>query len=140
VNEIAELKSRIIGLIDDALSRVEGDAPAASGEWTPRVDLYDLPERVVLRADVPGMTADDLDVSLEGAHLVIRGTRKPPQDIDDDHLCRRERAFGSFARRYALPEVFDADQIRATCHEGVLEVVVRKREPTATRRISIDRG
>jgi HSP20 family protein len=139
VNELVELKSRILSVFDDVLARTEPtSAPGQSGEWVPRVDMYDLPERIVLRADVPGLSSDALEVRLEGQHLILRGTRRQPNDIDPEHLCRMERPFGSFVRRYALPDAADPEGVRASCRDGVLEVVVEKREPTATKRISVD--
>lgn len=139
MNDFIELKTRINGLIDDLLARGEpGQGGPASGDWVPKVDVYDLADRVVLRADVPGVAPDDVEVRLEGSHLVIRGSRRQPQDLDAEALCRLERPFGSFARRYQLPEPADPDQVKATCQHGVLEVVVRKREPSQTRRISVE--
>lgn len=139
MNDFLELKTRINGLIDELVARSDGGPGSQpSGDWVPKVDMYDLPDRIVLRADLPGVLADDLDVRLEGHQLVIRGVRRQPQDLDAESLCRLERPFGAFARRYALPESLDAEQVRAACRNGELEVVVRKREPSQTRRISVE--
>ncbi len=134
-----DLKTRIIGLLDELIARSEpGRAAASAGDWAPRVDMYDLPDRIVLRADVPGIPASDLEVRLEGRELVLRGTRRPPEDIPAEHLCRLERPFGTFVRRYQLPDTVDPDAMRASCRLGVLEVTIRKREPSETRRISVE--
>lgn len=137
MREMIELRARINQLIEELLARSQPDGPVAAGEWTPRVDLYELPDRVVLRADVPGVVPDDLEVRVENGQLLVRGVRRQPQDLDPSALCRVERPFGTFARRYALPESVDPDGVRAHCHNGVLEIVLRKRESAAARRIPI---
>jgi HSP20 family protein len=139
MNDFIEIKTRINTLLDELASRREPGTPAGSGEWSPRIDMYDLPERIVLRADVPGVSSDDLEIRLEGEQLVIRGSRKQPSDLDKEHLCRLERPFGGFARRYSLPSSADPEGIRAHCEDGVLEVVVRKREPSTSKRISVEK-
>ena len=139
MREIIEMKARINTLFDEWLSRTQPGEPAAlPGEWTPRVDVYELADRVLLLADVPGVAAEDLEVRTEGGHLIIRGSRRAPQDLDPATAHRLERPFGSFLRRYALPESVSPDGIRASAHDGVLEVVLRKRESAAARRIPVE--
>ncbi len=138
MREIGELKARINQLFEELMARSQpGESPALPGEWTPRVDVYELPDRVVLRADVPGVAPEDLDVRIEGGHLILRGSRRQPQDLDPSGLCRLERPFGSFARRYALPDSVAADGVKAVAQNGVLEVVLRKRETAQARRIQV---
>ncbi len=138
MREVLELKSRINQLFEELLARTQpGEGAPLQGEWSPRVDLYELPDRVVLRADVPGVAPEDLDVRIEGGQLLLRGARKQPLDLDPSALCRLERPFGTFARRYALPDTVDTDGVRANCHNGVLEVVLRKREAALARRIPV---
>ena len=140
MREFVELKERINRVLDEIMSRAEpGDLEEGStGEWSPRVDLYELPDRVVIRADLPGLSTGDMDVRMEGAQLVIMGTRRQPQDLDPSAIRRIERPFGSFVRRYNLPDGVDGESIKASYDNGVLEVVVRKREETAVRRIPIE--
>jgi HSP20 family protein len=138
MREIIDLKARINQLFEELMARTQpGEQMAMSGEWTPRVDLYELPDRVVLRADVPGVAAEDLDVRMEGGHLILRGARRQPQDLDPSAICRLERPFGTFIRRYALPESVSPDGVKASAQNGVLEVVLRKRETAAARRIAV---
>jgi HSP20 family protein len=138
MREVLDLKARINQLFEDLLARSQpGEGQASPGEWSPKVDLYELPDRVVLRADVPGVTPEDLDIRIEGGQLLLRGSRRQPQDLDPSSLCRLERPFGSFVRRYALPDSVDTDGVRANCHDGVLEIVLRKRETAVARRIPV---
>lgn len=139
MREIGELKERINQLFEELMARTQpGENPTLPGEWSPRVDVYELPDRVVLRADVPGVTPEDLDVRIEGGHLVLRGARRQPQDLDPSALCRLERPFGAFVRRYALPDSVSPDGVKALAQNGVLEVVLRKRETAQPRRIHVD--
>lgn len=138
MREIIELKSRINQLFEELMAKAQpGDTAGGGGEWTPRVDLYELADRIVLRADVPGVATEDLEVRIEGGQLLLRGSRPQPRDIDPSALCRLERPFGGFVRRYALPDSVDTDGVRASCQHGVLEVVLRKREAAAGRRIPV---
>lgn len=138
MNELIELKGKINRVFDDLMARFDQtDSASSTGEWTPRVDLYELSDRIVLRADVPGVRPDDLEVRLEGEQLILRGDRKQPQDLDQTALCRLERPFGSFTRRYALPDAADPENVRASCRDGVLELVIGKRVDAAARRIPV---
>ncbi len=137
MREIIELKSRINQLFEELMARAQPDGAPPAGEWSPRVDLYELPDRVVLRADVPGVAPDDLEVRIESGQLLFRGVRRQPQDLDPSALCRLERPFGAFARRYALPDSVDTDGVKAHCQNGVLEIVLRKRETASARRIPV---
>jgi len=139
MREFIDLKERINRLLDEALNRSEGDGLSLghSGEWSPRIDLYELPDRIVMRADLPGLAPADLDVRVEGGQLVLTGQRQQPQDLDNSHLRRLERPFGSFCRRYALPDGIDPESVRASYGNGVLEIVLRKGGETAVRRVPI---
>ncbi|RMG42952.1 MAG: Hsp20/alpha crystallin family protein [Acidobacteria bacterium] len=138
MDDLLELRTRINRIFEDLMGRLEpGEAPAAAGDWIPRVDLYELPDRIVLLADVPGVSPEDLDVRVEGGHLILAGRRRPPQGLDASAACRLERPFGSFARRYALPDGIDPDSVRASASDGVLEIVIDRREARAARRIPI---
>lgn len=138
MQDVLELKTKINRLFEELLSRAEpGETTTVAGEWTPRVDLYELPDRVVLRADLPGVNPDDLEVRLESGVLLMRGVRRQPTDLDPQALCRLERSFGTFARRYALPDSVDPDQVRANFQQGVLEILIRKKESAGFRRIQV---
>jgi HSP20 family protein len=137
MDDLGELKGRINRLFEEIVAGRPGAGTEESGDWTPKVDLYELPDRLVLRADVPGLANEDLDVRIEGGQLVLTGRRDVPKDLDPTALRRMERPFGSFLRRYALPDGVDAEQVRASYTAGVLEVVIRKREETSVRHVPV---
>ncbi len=139
MRELVELRDKMNRLFEELMGRAEPDSepPQSGGDWLPKVDLYELPDRLVLLADLPGVAAEELDVRLESGQLVIFGQRRQPADIDPSAVRRLERPFGAFARRYALPDGIDPESIKASYAEGVLEVVIRKREETTVRRIQV---
>ena len=138
MREFVELKEKINRLLDEALGRLEPSAESGgAGDWSPKIDLYELPDRILLRADLPGMDPADIDVRLEDGQLVLSGRRRPPGDVDPATARRIERPFGSFLRRYALPDGIDPEGVRASYGGGVLEVVLRRQQETSVRRIPV---
>jgi HSP20 family protein len=107
-------------------------------DWAPAVDIIEDNERFLLRADVPGVSVDDIDVSMDGGTLSLSGERRVETRGEDSGLQRIERASGRFFRRFSLPETVDADKITAKCNNGVLEVVIPKTPEVRARRISIE--
>ena len=98
-------------------------SPAA---WAPRADIYEQGDSIVVKAELPGVAKDDIDVALENGDLIIRGERKAEREVKEEHYYRMERSSGSFYRRLPLPEGTNADQIEARYEDGVLEVRVPK--------------
>lgn len=118
----------------------EGDgSDIVTSGWTPAVDVKEEKDRFVVTADVPGVDPKDIDVTMENGALTIRGERKyESEDKDEATGYRRiERAYGTFYRRLALPDVADADNITAEGKNGVLEIVIPKSEQAKPRRIEI---
>jgi HSP20 family protein len=107
-----------------------------SGAWTPRADVYEQNGNLVVKAELPGVKKEDIDVAIEDGDLVIRGERKSEETVEEKDYYRMERSFGSFYRRLPLPEGATADQIDASFADGVLEVTMPKpvtKEPTPTK-------
>jgi HSP20 family protein len=122
------------------------DAPAAPGNgstmrrWVPAMDLLETADHFVLRADLPGMTQDDVNIELEDSTLTVSGERKSEHEDKQEGYYRVERAFGSFSRSLTLPKGIDADAVTANFENGVLEIRVPKPEERKPRRISIAVG
>jgi HSP20 family protein len=102
------------------------------------VDIIEDNERFLLRADVPGVNVEDIDVSMDSGILSLSGERRVEKPGEDSGMQRIERAAGRFFRRFTLPETVDADRITAKCTNGVLEVVIPKTPEVRARRISIE--
>lgn len=92
--------------------------------WSPKIDVFQKDGVIVVKAEVPGVPKESIDVAVEGGDLVIRGERKSEEEVKEDDYYRMERSFGSFYRRIPLPEGVRNDAINATFTDGVLEVTI----------------
>ena len=107
-------------------------------DWTPAVDIKEEPNQFVIHADLPGVDVKDIEVSLENGVLTLKGQRASEKKEETEQYRRVERVRGTFLRRFSLPDVADAEKVSAKCKDGVLEVVVPKREAAQPRRIAIE--
>jgi HSP20 family protein len=94
--------------------------------WAPRMDVYEKDNTIVIKAELPGLKKEDVQVEIQGDDLVIRGESKAESEVKEEDYYRSERTFGSFYRRMPLPTGVTAEQIQATLTEGVLEVTMPK--------------
>ena len=116
----------------------EGDRSSiATSNWTPAVDIKEEDERFVLIADIPGVDPKDIDVTMEDGVLTIKGERKHESEEDANGYKRVERSYGSFYRRFSLPDTANAEAVTAKGKDGVLEVVIPKQEKVQPRRIAV---
>jgi HSP20 family protein len=105
--------------------------------WVPPVDLVEAEDHFVLKADLPGLTEDDVNIEVQDGTLTISGERKAEHEQHEKGWYRVERAFGRFNRSLTLPDGVDADRIAASFDHGVLEVRIPKPEQRKPRRIEI---
>ena len=110
---------------------------ADNAAWMPSVDVREEADRFVVRADVPGVTAKEIEVSAEGDVLTIRGERQANERAGDNGFERIERAAGTFLRRFTLPESAQTDAIKANYRDGVLEIVIPKAPRLEAKRIEV---
>ena len=110
---------------------------AATSQWMPRVDVKDDGDKYVIQADIPGVAPKDIEVSMENGVLSISGERKSESKDEDKGYRRIERSHGYFYRRFVLPDTADASKIDAHGKDGVLEIVIGKREADKARKIPI---
>ncbi|MEO0973062.1 MAG: Hsp20/alpha crystallin family protein [Pseudomonadota bacterium] len=109
---------------------------AVSADWVPAVDVREEDGRYVLRADLPGVKADDIQITTESGTLTLSGTRET-RAAKDEGYRKVERVAGKFYRRFSLPETANADQIEATSSNGVLEISIPKQPEVQPRRIDV---
>ena len=115
-----------------------GDAENPVADWIPAVDIVEEKERFVLRADVPGVNPEDIDVSMDAGVLTVSGERHSESVDEDGDVRRTERTYGRFFRRFSLPDTADADGITAKSRNGILEVAIPKQAVVESRRISVE--
>ena len=105
--------------------------------WVPPVDIFDRNDRFVIRAEVPGVSREDMDVRIENGVLTLQGERKREADLTEDGTFRIERTYGPFMRSFSLGTAVDASKITAAYKDGVLEVTVPKAETAKTKKVEI---
>ena len=126
--------------LDELFSgRAEPSQPAVTNKtaWSPSVDLQEETDRFVLRADVPGVSAKDIEVSTEDGTLTVRGERPATQRANNDGFEHIERAAGTFLRRFTLPDSVQAEAIKARYTDGVLEIEIPKQARVEAKRILV---
>ena len=105
--------------------------------WAPAIDVVDRKDEIVLRADLPGLTEKDVELTLQDGNLTIRGERKEEKEEKDDNYYCCERTYGSFSRSLAVPASVDAEKINATFKNGVLEVHLPKTRESTGKKVEI---
>jgi len=109
----------------------DDDSRVVGSNWSPAVDIKEEEGRFVIHADIPGVAPEDIDISMEQGVLTIKGERKHESEEEKEGYHRIEREYGSFMRRFALPENVEADQITASSKDGVVELILPKAEKKA---------
>ena len=107
-------------------------------DWVPAVDVVEQKDRFVLRADVPGVKPEDIDVNMENGVLSVSGQRTEETTEEAEGIRRIERLSGRFYRRFTLPETANAEAISAKSANGILEVVIPKQPEIKARRITVE--
>lgn len=113
------------------------EGAAATSEWAPAVDIKEEAERYVLLADLPGVNPSNIDVSMENGILTLSGQRDTDAKTQREGYKRIERHYGSFHRRFSLPDTVDAEGISARCTNGVLEIVIPKKSVLQPKKIVV---
>lgn len=118
-----------------------GDFGRGTFNWSPQTEIFERGNELVVRADLPGLSKDDITVDLEDDRLTIRGERRDEREIDEEGYYQSERSYGSFYRSIPLPEGVDGEKAKADFNNGVLEITMPKPEQKQRgRRIEIGSG
>ena len=139
---LSELQGNLNQFFDQKRQSLENrnNSDAVVSEWLPAVDIKEEADRFVLFADLPGIDAQAIDITMENGILTIAGERTLPartNDHDYHDYSRIERAYGRFHRRFSLPDSADPDAIQARDEHGVLIISIPKQERTRPRRIEV---
>jgi HSP20 family protein len=137
--DLAVLQDRMNRLFNDSVQgRSREDDLMSRGSWTPAVDIYEVEGSLVLKAELPDLRREDIDVNVENNTLTIRGERKLASEVKQESFHRIERAYGTFVRQFTLPPTVDAAKIAAEYKNGVLTVTLPVREEAKPRSVKID--
>lgn len=121
-----------------AIVRWMSDDLLARGSWMPPVDIYSQGnQELVIKAEMPGLNREDIDLTVENDTLTIRGEKKLEKDIKEERFHRVERSYGSFSRTFSLPKTVDGTKVSAEYKNGVLVVRLPLREESKPRQIKV---
>ncbi len=140
LRDLMELQQKISRLFDETLTRSGGADDVegiGAGAWKPPTDLFEDDVRYVLRADLPGVAAGDVDIKIEDGTLFLRGERKMDAGVSREAYLRVERPYGRFAVKVALAPSVDQGAIRASHRNGVVEVLLPKKKKPLPSQIQI---
>jgi HSP20 family protein len=138
--ELDSLQSEFNRLFDTFLGSGGRTDVRAPRRWVPAMDLVETDDHLVLRADLPGLSKDDVEIEVKDNVLTVSGERKAEHEEKADGFYRVERAFGAFSRSLTLPQGIDADSINAEFTDGVLEIRIPKPEERKPHRVQIGAG
>ena len=136
--EFTQLQDRINRAFSETYGRSD-EGLLSSGTWMPPVDIYQNGDHeLVLKAELPDMTREDIDVTVDNGTLTIKGQKKFSNEVKEDQYHRIERRYGSFSRSFSLPPTVDPGRVAAEYRNGVLTVKLPMREEAKPRQIKVD--
>lgn len=137
--DLENLQREMNRLFDFSLSRPGyDDTSLLGGQWGPAIDIYDSKDNLVVKADLPGLSKDEIDVSIQENILTISGEKKRESKVKEEDYFREERFYGSFHRAITLPTEVDRTKVQANFKDGVLELTLPKKEEAKPQQIKID--
>ena len=136
---------RELNVVQDRLNRIFGDIHRTSddvlarGAWLPPVDIFDNGQHeLVIKAELPGLERDAIELTIENNTLTVRGEKKQAAEVREEQFHRVERTYGSFSRTFALPPTVDAARVSADYKNGVLTIRLPLREEVKPKQIKVD--
>ncbi len=126
--------------MDKLWNRFFGEWPSkepSRGEWAPSLDVSETKDNIVVKAEVPGMDAKDIDISLTNDVLTVKGEKKQEKEEKEENYHRIERSYGAFSRSIRLPREVQSDKIKANYKNGVLKITLPKSEEAKKKEIKI---
>ena len=125
-------------LFKEAFSPMSGETEVSTRSWAPPVDIYETEDAIVLKAELPGIDPQDVEVRVEDNTLYLKGERNYEKEVKEQNYHRIERSYGSFARSFSLPNSISAEKVKAEYKDGLLTLTMPKREEAKPKTIKID--
>jgi HSP20 family protein len=136
--DLISIQDRMNRLFEQTLSRSRGEEGVSATTWTPAVDIYETADTIVMKAELPGVAREDIQIQINDNTLTLKGERRFAKDVQEESYLRLERAYGSFHRSFTLPATVRQDKVRALFKDGVLELSLPKADESKPKRISIE--
>ncbi len=124
-------------IFSGGLPQFFGGEEVFTGKWSPKVDIFENEGSIVLEADLPGLKAGDFNLSIENYRLTLTGERKFEKEEKGENLHRVERSYGTFTRTFTLPNTVNVEEVKAEFKDGVLHVILPKRDEVKARNINV---
>lgn len=138
-NEMERIQGEMNRLFNTSLMRGgDRDTGLQEGVWSPAIDIHDSKDNILVKADIPGLKKEDIEVTVQGDALIIKGQKSREKETKDKDYIRTERFYGAFHRAIRLPAEIQADKVEASYKNGVLELVLPKSEKARPKQIKLD--
>ncbi|PYS20230.1 MAG: molecular chaperone [Acidobacteria bacterium] len=131
------LQDRMNRLFEDAGHGWRGSEASATTAWSPAVDIFETEGEIVVKAELPGMERKDITLNLEKNVLTLKGERRFDKETKEENYHRVERAYGGFSRSFSIPATVDDEKIKADYKDGVLKIILPKKEQLKPKQIQI---
>lgn len=136
--DMMSVRDEMSRVLNEVLGRGASDESAwVSGAWTPPVDIYETDEALVMKAELPGFSRDDISIEMKENTLVIKGERKHEDEVKEGNYHRMERSYGAFQRAFMLPMTVDQEKVKASYKDGILELRLPKVQAAQPKRIAV---
>jgi len=137
--EMSALQERMNRLFSDvrAQAPVRGEE-IVQGAWIPAVDIFETNEAIVLKAELPGITAQDISVEVKDNTLTLKGENKFEKEVKEENYHRVERSYGSFQRAFTLPGTIHQEKVKAKFKDGILEITLPKVEEAKPKQVKVE--
>ena len=137
MRDMLSFNNRADRIFNDFFYPSRGMQMSKDSSWNPRVDIYEDEDAIVLKAELPGVEKDNIVVDVEGRVLTLKGERSSDNEVKEESYYRRERTFGSFERRFNLPDNVDPEKITADYKDGILKWGIPKPDENKPRQITV---
>jgi len=138
LKDLMALQERMNKLFDETFSR--GPQEADTGTWSPPVDILEQGDAIIIKMEIPEVNQKTINIKVEGNALTITGERTLEEGTKREDYLRRERPYGQFSRSFSLPTTIDLEKVKASHNDGILRIVLSKREETKPKQIKVEVG
>jgi HSP20 family protein len=135
--DLMAMQDRMTRLIDETLSRIWKEE-VVRGVWSPPVDILERGDELVLKVDLPEVSQSEIDIRVEGITLIIQGERRLIKDAPEENYIQIERPYGTFRRTFNIPRMIEQEEIKASYKDGVLRIVLPRKQETQPKQIVVE--
>ena len=137
LRNLVTAQSEFERFLREAFSPTSAEGEVSTRTWAPPVDIYENGDNLVLKAELPGINPDDVEIRVEDNTLYLKGERKFEKEVKEQNYHRVERSYGTFTRSFSLPNSVDADKVTANFKDGILTLTMPKKEEAKPKTIKI---